>query len=122
MKKFLQLTWSLAVFLLVCSEATQPSAKKDIQILASNTSGGWLNVDFIHSGKPLADAKDCVRDRSSAAAVACFAFASREAYAASAPESAGNFKGELCWDARWQRNKQGKQSGGKNSFKSSACP
>ena len=92
------------------------------EVLAQNTSGGWLNIDFIHSGSPLEEAQRCVRTHTAAEAVACFGFASRDAYEAAAPEEAGNFKGLLCWDARWQRNKLATESGGTNRARPSSCP
>ena len=92
------------------------------QVLAQNTAGGWLNIDFIHGGSPTEEAQRCVRSRSSSTAVACFAFTSREAYQASQPLAAGNFAGPLCWDARWSRNMLGAESGGMNNARPSSCP
>lgn len=92
------------------------------EILARDLNGGWLNLDIRADGDPLEAAKQCVRDHPSPEAVACFAFPSTEARAAAKPESAGNFKGGLCYDARWQRNKMGDESGGNNTFKDPSCP
>ena len=92
------------------------------QVLAQNTAGGWLNVDFIHGGNPTEEAQRCVRSHSSTTAVACFAFTSREAYRMSQPLAAGNFTGPLCWDTRWQRNMLGAESGGTNNARPSSCP
>ena len=91
-------------------------------VLATDIAGGWLNIDFLWRDDPLQEAKQCVKSHADAEAVACFAFASQAAYEASEPESAGNFKGPLCWDARWQRNKQGDESGGEPWAKDAACP
>ncbi len=91
--------------------------------LASDIAGGWLNIDFLWRDDPLQEAKQCVKSHADdAEAVACFAFVSQAAYEASEPESAGNFKGLLCWDARWQRNKLGDESGGGNLAKDASCP
>ncbi len=92
-------------------------------LLASDIAGGWLNIDFLWRDDPLQEAKQCVKSHADdAEAVACFAFVSQAAYEASEPESAGNFKGLLCWDARWQRNKLGDESGGGNLAKDASCP
>lgn len=82
--------------------------------------GDWLNVDFVAQGDPLFEAQQCLESR--AGAVACFAFPSRTDYEAAQPESAGNFKGELCWIARWQRNGTGEQSGHGQRPAGSDCP
>ena len=105
----------------IAKEAKQKTAKKKV-VLAHKKSGGWLNIDFIHTGKPEEEAKRCVRDQTSAEAVACFAFVSEEAYRMAQPVDAGNFQGPLCWDARWQRNKLGAESGGSNNFRPRPCP
>ncbi len=87
------------------------------RVLATDLSGRWVEVDFLATQNPLGDAQRCVRSRADAAAVACFAFASRALYRASGPESAGNFKGGLCYEARWQRNAFGEETGGVNTVK-----
>lgn len=92
------------------------------QVLAQDTAGGWLSIDFIHGGSPTDEARRCVRGNGSAAAVACFTFTSQEAYQASEPIAAGSFAGPLCWDARWQRNMRGDESGGTNDARPSSCP
>ena len=91
-------------------------------VLASDTAGGWLNIDFLWRDDPLQEAKQCVKSHADAEAVACYAFASQTAYETSEPESAGNFKGPLCWDANWLRNNQGDESGGEPWVKDAACP
>jgi len=92
-------------------------------ILATDIAGGWLNIDFLWTDDALQEAKQCVESHvDDAEAVACYAFASQAAYEASEPESAGNFKGFLCWDANGLRNKQGDESGGANPAKDTACP
>jgi len=101
--------------------AGEQSFPPESQILARNTSGDWLNIDFKHTGAPLEEAQRCVRSHRDAEAVACFAFASEEAYMATQPIEAGNFAGPLCWDARWQRNKGGTESGGTNNARPSSC-
>jgi hypothetical protein len=78
-------------------------------ILAQGYGGNWLNIDFVAQADPLTEAQRCVESRPGA--VACFAFPSRADYEAAQPEVAGNFKGELCWTARWQRNGNGELSG-----------
>lgn len=105
------------------SLATFPPAER---ILAQDQSGRWLIIDFLAGGDALAEAQRCVRSRPNADAVACVAFKSRELYRASGPVSAGNFKGGLCYEARWQRNVPGEESGGRNSVRilmsGGACP
>ena len=113
----------LTVSCVGCSTTDQePLSPSPEQVLAENTAGGWLNVDFIHGGSPTEEAQRCVRSRGSSTAVACFAFTSREAYQASQPLAAGDFAGPLCWDARWQRNMLGTESGGTNNARPSSCP
>jgi hypothetical protein len=90
------------------------------RVLAEGRGGDWLNVDFVAQGDPLLEAQQCVGSR--AGAVACFAFPSRADYEAAQPEAAGNFKGELCWIARWQRNGTGEQSGQGERPGGSDCP
>lgn len=92
------------------------------KVLARNTSGGWLNIDFIHAGAPLEEARRCVESHQAPEAVACFAFATEQDYRTARPIDAGNFRGPLCWEARWQRNKLGSVSGGTNDAPPSSCP
>lgn len=102
--------------------ASEPFPAQE-DILATDIPGGWLNIDFLSRDDPLQEAKQCVKSHANdAEAVACFTFTSQAAYEASEPESAGNFKGFLCWDARWQRNKLGDESGGGNPAKDTGCP
>lgn len=82
-----------------------------VTILATDESGGWLNIDLLTNGDPLSAAQRCVQERDEAEAVACFAFVDLADYSAARPESAGNFAGELCWAARWQRDMTGRESG-----------
>ena len=111
---------------MACTQQDDPPAQSPYppsdQILARSVAGGWENIDFVHDGGALAEARRCVETHPSAEAVACFAFASKADHNTARPEAAGNFKGDLCWDARWQRNKLGNQSGMENAAKPSACP
>lgn len=104
------------------TEATPTPEPVENVLLATDIAGGWLNIDFLWTDDPLQEAKQCVKSHADNTAVACFAFASQAAYEASEPESAGNFKGPLCYDARWQRNKEGYESGGETWAKDVACP
>lgn len=101
---------------------TQVAFPPSDRILARHVAGGWENIDFVHQGDAIAESKHCVETHRDAEAIACFAFATKADHDAARPETAGNFKGDLCWDARWQRNKLGSQSGGENSAKAAACP
>lgn len=111
---------------MACTQQDDPPAQSPYppsdQILARSVAGGWENIDFVHDGGALAEARRCVETHTQAEAVTCFAFASKADRDAARPEAAGNFKGDLCWDARWQRNKIGNQSGMENAAKPSACP
>lgn len=89
-------------------------------ILAEGYGGNWLNIDFVAQADPLAEAQRCVESRPGA--VACIAFPSRADYDAAQPEAAGNFKGELCWTARWQRNGSGDLSGQGERPLGGECP
>lgn len=113
-----------------CNEGAEPLQERDraqpsntgsgVDTLASAIEGGWRNVDLlVESSDPLTAAKDCVQTRSGA--VSCYAFLSRDAYAAAEPSSAGNFS-LTCWAARWTRNKLGSVSGGMNEFMPTDCP
>lgn len=90
------------------STAAEPFPAPE-DILAQASEGIWVNIDFVAHGHPQEEARRCVQSRDGA--VACFAFPSHADYEASQPEAAGNFKGELCWSARWQRNGNRQESG-----------
>lgn len=109
-----------------CGEAGEsavPYPTDQSRVLAVDTSGGWVNVDFLVQADPLTEARRCVESRPDAEAVTCFGFESREAYRAAQPTAAGNFE-KLCWDIRWQRNKLGDVSADTlTSFqRDDACP
>lgn len=103
------------------TEVSEESAFDRSQVLASGEVGGWTNVDFLMSEAPVEEARACVQEYLYAAAVACYAFSTREDYAAAQAAQPGNFT-ETCYEARWSRNKDGTQGGGLNRFKTSGCP
>lgn len=90
--------------------------------IRQDINGGWLNVEFIYRSDALLEAKACVKRSAKHEAVACFAFPNMAAYRAARPTSAGNYKGDLCYMARWQRNKIDMENGGENQNRSEACP
>lgn len=92
------------------------------RVLAVDTAGGWVNVDFLIEEDGLAEAKQCVRSRTTAEAVACYAFDTQTAYHASDPQTAGNFKAGPCWSAYWTRDKTGSKSGQGDPIGLSSCP
>lgn len=114
-------TYAAVAFLVVLSSCAQEPVPPGDRVLATDTSGGWVNVDFLAVEDPLAEAKRCVGARPDAEAVACYAFSSRSSYQASEPSAAGNFENP-CWCARWSRNKLGSESGGESSYMLAACP
>lgn len=101
--------------------ATVESVFDRSEILATGTVGGWVNVDFLVSEAAVEEARACVRERTEAAAVACYAFANRRDYQAAQASAPGNFR-ETCYEARWSRNKEGTEGGGLNRFKTTGCP
>lgn len=117
---------ALLLTLGACGEASQSTTPYPVdqgRVLAVDTSGGWVNVDFLVQDRALAEARRCVRSRPRAEAVSCYGFASREAYSAAKPIAAGNYT-NLCWEGRWNRNKLGDESGDTlSSFqKADVCP
>ena len=113
-----------ATMVILCAgcTGTESSFPPEDRVLSTDTSGGWLNIDFVHAGSPVQEAQRCVNSQDDAEAVACFAFASEEDYRTAQPVNAGNFSGPLCWDGRWQQNKMGTTSGGRNHMRPSSCP
>lgn len=81
-------------------------------IVASNVSGGWMRLDFLtpDSTTALGAAKYCVRTHRNVDAATCYAFASREAYQVTNPNSNG-LEARPCYRAYWRRYPDGDESG-----------
>lgn len=106
-----------------CRDSVAPYPEDTSRVLAVDTTDGWVSVDLLVDESALAEVRRCVHSRPDAEAAACYGFASHEAYSAARPSKAGNFQ-NLCWEARWIRNKFGAESGDtrSSSQRASPCP
>lgn len=115
-----------ALVLLAADCMAQEPFPADSRVLSQHRMTGqptnWLAVDFLTDSDPLEEAQRCVRSRPREDAVSCFAFADREAYAASSPIRAGDYAAGPCWEATWSRNGIGRENGRRRNFVSSGCP
>lgn len=102
------------------SDRPAPYPELSQTLAVTHQVNGFTLIDFATRGQPLEEAQRCVRSRSGA--VSCMAFDSDRARWFSQPVAAGNFKGPLCWVARWSRNGQGDEDGGYQNYRDPSCP